>query len=70
MDIIRTMTEPQNQCKNVGNAYVTLSITHSTVAPPPPSAAPFDLVWDNEDDNGFPLNAKWGWQTTTSRRSP
>jgi hypothetical protein len=54
----------QNQCKNVGNAYVTLSITHSTVVPPPASAAPFDLVWDNEDDNGFPLNAKWGWQTT------
>jgi hypothetical protein len=55
----------QDQCKNVGNAFVALSIVHNVSTPPPsPSAAPFDLVWTSEDDSGFPLNAMWGWQIT------
>jgi hypothetical protein len=55
----------QNQCHRVGNAFVTLTIVHnsSDVLPPPPPA-PFDLLWDSEDDNGFPLNPFWGWQVT------
>jgi hypothetical protein len=54
----------QNQCKNVGNAFVTLAIVHGNVTPPPAAALPFDLIWASEDDNGFPLNAEWGWQIT------
>src|SRR6266436_2012572 len=54
----------QNQCHNVGNAFVIFTIIHQTVPPPPPAAAPFDLVWNDEDDNGFPLNPMWGWQIT------
>lgn len=54
----------QNQCRGVGDAFVTLTVVHGATAPPPSSAAPFDLVWSNEDDNGFPLNPRWGWQTT------
>jgi hypothetical protein len=54
----------QDQCKGVGNAYVVLTITHGGNPPPPSAAAPFDLVWDAEDDNGIPLNPKWGWQVT------
>ena len=54
----------QNQCKSVGNAYVSLTIVHGRITEPPPGPAPFDLVWTSEDDNGIPLNAKWGWQIT------
>ena len=55
----------QDQCKGVGNAYVSITIIHGPPhSEPTPSPAPFDLVWDNEDDNGIPLNAKWGWQIT------
>jgi hypothetical protein len=54
----------QDQCKNVGNAFVTIKIVHGGAPPPTSAAAPFDLIWGNEDDNGFPLNAKWGWQIT------
>ena len=55
----------QDQCKGVGNAYVGITIVHGpTPTPAPSTAAPFDLVWDSEDDNGIPLNAKWGWQIT------
>jgi hypothetical protein len=55
----------QDQCKDVATRFVTLSIVHNVNNPsPPPSAAPFDLVWTSEDDSGFPLNAMWGWQIT------
>jgi hypothetical protein len=55
----------QDQCKNVGNAFVSLTIVHGSVPPKPTNdPAPFDLVWTSEDDNGIPLNAKWGWQIT------
>ncbi|MDQ2855816.1 MAG: hypothetical protein M3R68_05770 [Acidobacteriota bacterium] len=30
--------------------------------PPPPLPKAFDLLWDTEDSNGIPLNAKWSWQ--------
>ncbi len=54
----------ENQCRGVGNAYVTLTIAHPPVPLPPPAPAPFDLVWSptTTDANGFPLNPKWGWQ--------
>lgn len=32
--------------------------------------APFDLVWDAVDDNGFPLNPKWGAQAANSTLLP
>jgi hypothetical protein len=58
----------QDQCKGVGNASVVITIAHNPPGPggtpPPAPVAPFDLVWDSEDDNGIPLNAKWGWQIT------
>jgi hypothetical protein len=60
----------QDQCKNVGNAFVTLSIVHGPLGGTTNAALPFDLVWTSEDDNGFPLNAKWGWQTTHAGAFP
>ena len=54
----------QDQCKGVGNAFVSLTIVHGIPSPPTDQTAPFDLVWTSEDDNGIPLNAKWGWQVT------
>src|ERR1700723_519691 len=44
--------------------FCTLSIVPSATPLPPTSALPFDLVWTNEDDSGFPLNAEWGWHST------
>jgi hypothetical protein len=32
--------------------------------------APYDLVWNAVDDNGFPLNPKWGNQVTSGLRPP
>lgn len=52
-----------DQCKGVGNAFLILTIVHGGTQQLP-AAAPFDLVWDSEDDNGIPLNPKWGWQIT------
>jgi hypothetical protein len=54
----------QNQCKGVGNAFVSLTIVHGPPHQTNNENAPFDLVWTSEDDNGIPLNAKWGWQVT------
>jgi hypothetical protein len=50
----------QAQVRTVPQRPVT-SAGNSTGKLPP---APFDLVWDSEDDNGLPLNPKWGWQIT------
>ncbi|MGJ4945046.1 hypothetical protein ACQR1W_31085 [Bradyrhizobium sp. HKCCYLS1011] len=50
----------ENQCRGVGNAFVTLTIDHGRIIPTPP--APFDLVHSATDANGFPLNPKWAWQ--------
>ena len=61
----------QDQCKNVGNASVSLTIVHGPpVGPTTTAPLPFDLVWTNEDDNGIPLNAKWGWQVTHAGAVP
>jgi hypothetical protein len=50
----------EDQCKNVGNAFVTLHIDRTTKAPPPPTAAPFDLEWPTGVDvNGIPMNPQW-----------
>lgn len=55
----------QNQCKGVGNAFVSITIVHGQPTQTPTgSPLPFDLVWTSEDDNGIPLDAQWGWQIT------
>jgi len=61
----------ENQCKGVGNASVTIVITHHTTPPPPTQTAfrDFDVVATDLDENGFPLNPKWGKQVT-SNQSP
>jgi hypothetical protein len=51
----------EDQCRGVGNAFVEIRMDHSGPTPPP-SSAPFDLVWQQVDANGFPLNATWAWQ--------
>lgn len=55
----------ENQCKNVGPAWVQITITPSTVLPPQPTA-PMDLVPDNnqQDLNGLLFNPKWRFETT------
>jgi hypothetical protein len=55
----------QDQCKGIGNAYVSITrVGGQGPAPASPAPLPFDLVWNSEDDNGIPLNPKWGWQIT------
>ena len=53
----------ENQCKNVGNAFVELTIMHApgTTASCAGSSGsnPLDLVWTSCDLNGFPLNPVW-----------
>jgi hypothetical protein len=51
----------ENQCAGVGPAEVTLTITHNAVHQPPTSeVAPFDLFWDQVDQNWIPYQAVWG----------
>jgi outer membrane receptor protein involved in Fe transport len=57
------------QCRNVGPAWVEITMQHSATAVESPSgssiqSAPFDLVWDSIDPNGIALNPKWAWETT------
>jgi hypothetical protein len=61
----------ENQCKGVGNAWVTVAITHHTSPPPPTQTVfkDFDVVATDLDENGFPLNPKWGKQAN-SNQSP
>jgi len=61
----------ENQCKGVGNAFVTIAITHHATPPPPTQTAfkDFDVVATDLDENGFPLNPKWGKQVN-SNQSP
>ncbi len=60
-----------DQCKNVGAAWVELTVEHkpndTTTAPPP---LPFDLSLAPIDDNFLPINAKWGWQITNPGQLP
>ena len=60
----------ENQCKGVGNAWVNIVITHhaTQVPPPPPNGfRDFDVVATDLDDNGFPLNPKWGKQANVNQ---
>src|SRR6266481_3729242 len=61
----------ENQCRNVGPAWVQLTITPSTIITPTPTA-PMDLVQiGNEQDlNGLPLNPKWRFETTNPAAHP
>jgi hypothetical protein len=51
----------ENQCRNVGDAFVVLTIDHNA-GPVSSAAAPFDLVFTSVDDNVFPLNPQWAYQ--------
>jgi hypothetical protein len=51
----------ENQCRNVGNAFVVITITHGTNGGGH-SSAPFDLVFTETDANAFPSDAEWAWQ--------
>ncbi len=56
-----------NQCRNVGPAWVSLTVTHTISPPQPtptpvPSAAPFDLAMSIWDDNALPKNSPWSYQ--------
>jgi hypothetical protein len=63
----------EDQCKDNtpergGPAHVTLTIRHAAQTVPDP--APFDVVWDQVDDNGIPLNPEWGFQKTHPGQFP
>ncbi len=59
-----------NQCKGLGNAFVIVTVVTGGGAVPPPKAAPLDLVWDAVDDNGIPLNPRWGYQVDHAGAPP
>jgi hypothetical protein len=63
-----------NQCKNVGNAFVSLTITHqpgTTFSCAGSSGnGPLDLTWSGCDQNGFPLNPKFQNQVSHPGVSP
>jgi hypothetical protein len=55
------------QCRGMGPAWVRITIRgHSTgnPSPAPSSAAPMDLVWQEIDDNLYPLNPSWTYQVS------
>ena len=56
----------ENQCKGVGNAWVSLTINHPipvlNSCAGSTGNAPMDMVWSDCDPNGFPMNPKWRWQ--------
>jgi hypothetical protein len=67
-----------NQCLNVTGAYVEVQIVRSLkkVDPsdtqpwtPDPGGAPFDVVWDQIDTQGLPLNPRWFVQGEKSPQS-
>ena len=53
----------ENQCRNVGNAFVRLTIDHQPGTPNTCAGStgnkPLDLVWTECDQNGFPFNPRW-----------
>jgi hypothetical protein len=51
-----------DQCKNVGNAYVVLTIVHNAQPIVLPSPLPLDLESASFDDNGLAKNASWFYQ--------
>lgn len=58
-----------NQCKDVGNAWVLITITHGVDAGPNRPGAMMDLWWNAVDDNALPLNAMWGYQVAENGTS-
>ncbi len=52
----------ENQCRNVGNAWATITVVRGAApAPGPQVTAPMDLVWTALDPNWLPLNPTWAW---------
>lgn len=68
----------ENQCQNLDDAFIQLTITHPSGNGPAPvpqlPKAPMDLWWSAVDDNVLPLNPDWGMQVnsdgTTNGRVP
>jgi hypothetical protein len=54
-----------DQCKNVGNAFVTVTIVHHTVAvtPTPVKPLPLDPVKAAFDDNGMLFTPTWAYES-------
>ena len=52
---------PNDQCKGAsgGPAWVTLTISHGGATPAPVGGGPWDLVFNQFDANGVPLNPTW-----------
>lgn len=67
-----------NQCQNVGPAWVELTIVSNTQNQPStglhwsPGSKPLDVVWDtnNEDFNGLPLNPRFFSQIASPGLTP
>ncbi len=53
------MASPSSGWITRRNAYVTVALRP---APTHVARAPYDLVWDEVDDNGFPKNPRWAAQ--------
>lgn len=64
-----------NQCLNVGAAWVEIRVTSNDAKEPEysPHFKPFDLVWEENDDldgNWLPLNPKWTTQLGALEGAP
>jgi hypothetical protein len=56
-----------DQCKNVGDAFVVITIDRGAGNTNASVAAPFDLVFTQTDPNDFPFDGEWGWQKETGQ---
>jgi hypothetical protein len=61
-----------NQCKGIGDAWITIKITHHSTPPAPGTEnfKEFDVVATDWDVNGLPLNPKFGGQSGASGLAP
>ncbi len=62
-----------DQCREMERAWVVIVIEHGCAGrlnPNCPSAAPMDLVAQTTDENGLPLQPKWGWELLTGSAAP
>jgi hypothetical protein len=59
-----------DQCKDVGNAWVVIRITHGTKLEVRRPGAPMDLWWDAVDNNVLGLNPRWGAQVLSPGTRP
>ncbi len=65
-----------DQCKNVGPAFVELTVISGSAGSGPllsPHFKPFDLVWDmnnDEDHNGLALNPQWNFALEHNGEQP